>query len=149
MGERNSGSWPPALIMWLMLNLGMLSKPRGECLMPVPFLTDFKFLHIFIEPDKIQSLHCRPQTSTAIACSWTPPDSDFDGYSVECKKLDTREVEFSKRIEKDKTLLNIMTLVPHKRYLVSIKVHSADMTSEVVEDSTITMIDRKWNAELL
>ncbi|KAM9634746.1 receptor-type tyrosine-protein phosphatase beta isoform 5-T5 [Morphnus guianensis] len=94
------------------------------------------------KPDKIQSLHCRPQTSTAIACSWTPPDSDFDGYSVECKKMDTREVEFSKRIEKDKSLLNIMTLVPHKRYLVSIKVHSADMTSEVVEDSTITMIDR-------
>ncbi|CAM9997386.1 unnamed protein product [Bubo scandiacus] len=94
------------------------------------------------KPDKIQSLHCRPQTSTAIACSWTPPDSDFDGYSVECKKMDTREVEFSKRIEKDKSLLSIMTLVPHKRYLVSIKVHSADMTSEVVEDSTITMIDR-------
>ncbi|NXG53692.1 PTPRB phosphatase, partial [Psilopogon haemacephalus] len=94
------------------------------------------------KPDKIQSLHCRPQTSTAIACSWTPPDSDFDGYSVECTKMDTREVEFSKRIEKDKSLLNIMTLVPHKRYLVSIKVHSADMTSEVVEDSTITMIDR-------
>ncbi|XP_054688702.1 receptor-type tyrosine-protein phosphatase beta isoform X3 [Grus americana] len=94
------------------------------------------------KPDKIQSLHCRPQTSTAIACSWTPPDSDFDGYSVECKKMDTREVEFSKRIEKDKSVLNIMTLVPHKRYLVSIKVHSADMTSEVVEDSTITMIDR-------
>ncbi|XP_054034289.1 receptor-type tyrosine-protein phosphatase beta [Dryobates pubescens] len=94
------------------------------------------------KPDKIQSLHCRPQTSTAIACSWTPPDSDFDGYSVECKKMDTREVEFSKRIDKDKSLLNIMTLVPHKRYLVSIKVHSADMSSEVVEDSTITMIDR-------
>uniref|UniRef100_A0A672TJX0 protein-tyrosine-phosphatase n=1 Tax=Strigops habroptila TaxID=2489341 RepID=A0A672TJX0_STRHB len=94
------------------------------------------------KPDKIQSLHCRPQTSTAIACSWTPPDSDFDGYSVECKKMDTREVEFSRRIDKDKFLLNIMTLVPHKQYLVSIKVHSADMTSEVVEDSTITMIDR-------
>ncbi|XP_064365108.1 receptor-type tyrosine-protein phosphatase beta isoform X2 [Dromaius novaehollandiae] len=94
------------------------------------------------KPDKIQSLHCRPQTSTAIACSWTPPDSDFDGYSVECIKMDTREVEFSKRIEKDRSLLSIMTLVPHKRYLVTIKVHSADMTSEVVEDSTITMIDR-------
>uniref|UniRef100_A0A8B9FKS9 protein-tyrosine-phosphatase n=1 Tax=Amazona collaria TaxID=241587 RepID=A0A8B9FKS9_9PSIT len=94
------------------------------------------------KPDKIQSLHCRPQTSTAIACSWTPPDSDFDGYSVECKKMDTREVEFSRRIDKDKSLLNIMTLVPHKQYLVSVKVHSADMTSEVVEDSTITMIDR-------
>lgn len=115
---------------------------------PVPFPTEFQLLNISLEPDKIQSLHCRPQTSTAIACSWTPPDSDFDGYSVECKKMDTHEVEFSKRIEKDKSLLNIMTLVPHKRYLVSIKVHSADMTSEVVEDSTITMIDRKWNSEL-
>lgn len=119
-----------------------------EYMTPVTFLTELQLFNISLEPDKIQSLHCRPQTSTAIACSWTPPDSDFDGYSVECKKMDTREVEFSKRIEKDKSLLNIMTLVPHKRYLVSIKVHSADMTSEVVEDSTITMIDRKWNSEL-
>ncbi|XP_006121625.2 receptor-type tyrosine-protein phosphatase beta isoform X1 [Pelodiscus sinensis] len=94
------------------------------------------------KPDKIQNLHCRPQNSTAIACSWTPPDSDFDGYSIECKKMDTGEVEFSKRLEKERSLQNIMMLVPHKRYLVSIKVHSGDMTSEVVEDSTITMIDR-------
>ncbi|XP_028934309.1 receptor-type tyrosine-protein phosphatase beta [Ornithorhynchus anatinus] len=94
------------------------------------------------KPDKIQNLHCRPQNSTAIACSWIPPDSDFDSYSIECKKMDTREVEFSKTLEKERSLLNIMTLVPHKRYLVSIKVQSAGMTSEVVEDSTITMIDR-------
>ncbi|KAM6215978.1 receptor-type tyrosine-protein phosphatase beta [Rhynchocyon petersi] len=93
-------------------------------------------------PDKIQNLHCRPQNSTAIACSWIPPDSDFDGYSIECRKMDTQEVEFSRKLEKEKSLLNIMMLVPHKRYLVSIKVQSAGMTSEVVEDSTITMIDR-------
>lgn len=128
-----------------MHNLGAVVP--AECMTPVPFPTKLQLFNISLEPDKIQSLHCRPQTSTAIACSWTPPDSDFDGYSVECKKMDTGEVEFSKRIEKDKSLLNIMTLVPHKRYLVSIKVHSADMTSEVVEDSTITMIDRKWNSE--
>lgn len=95
------------------------------------------------EPDKIQNLHCRPQNSTAIACSWVPPDSDFDGYSVECRKMDTQEIEFSRNLEKEKSLLNIMMLVPHKRYLVSIKVQSAGVTSEVVEDSTITMIDRK------
>ncbi|ELK02495.1 Receptor-type tyrosine-protein phosphatase beta [Pteropus alecto] len=94
------------------------------------------------KPDKIQNLHCRPQNSTAIACSWIPPDSDFDGYSIECRKMDTQEVEFSRKLEKEKSLLNIMMLVPHKRYLVSIKVQSAGMTSEVVEDSTITMIDR-------
>lgn len=97
----------------------------------------------YLEPDKIQNLHCRPQNSTAIACSWIPPDSDFDGYSIECRKMDTQEVEFSRKLEKEKSLLNIMMLVPHKRYLVSIKVQSAGMTSEVVEDSTITMIDRK------
>lgn len=58
--------------------------------------------------------------------------------------MDTQEVEFSRKLEKEKSLLNIMMLVPHKRYLVSIKVQSAGMTSEVVEDSTITMIDRKY-----
>ncbi|KAM4676035.1 receptor-type tyrosine-protein phosphatase beta [Discoglossus pictus] len=94
------------------------------------------------KPDRIHHLHCRPQNSTAISCSWTPPDSDFDSYSIECKKMGTDEVEFSKRIERDKSMLTIMTLVPHKRYSVSIKVHSADMTSQVVEESTITMIDR-------
>ncbi|CAH2277884.1 receptor-type tyrosine- phosphatase beta isoform X1 [Pelobates cultripes] len=94
------------------------------------------------KPDKILHLHCRPQNSTAISCTWTPPDSDFDGYSVECKKNGTNDIEFSKRIEKDKSLLTIMTLVPHKEYIVSIKVHSADMTSEEVKASTITMIDR-------
>nr|KAF6453597.1 protein tyrosine phosphatase receptor type B [Molossus molossus] len=94
------------------------------------------------KPDKIQNLHCRPQNSTAIACSWIPPDSDFDGYSIECRKMDTQEVEFSRKLEKERSLLNIVMLVPHKRYLVSIKVQSAGMTSEVVEDSTITMIDR-------
>ncbi|XP_056656711.1 receptor-type tyrosine-protein phosphatase beta isoform X2 [Monodelphis domestica] len=93
-------------------------------------------------PDKIQNLHCRPQNSTAIACSWIPPDSDFDGYSIECRKVDTGEVEFSRRLDKDKSLLNIMTLVPHKQYRVSIKVQSERMTSEVVEETTITMIDR-------
>lgn len=94
------------------------------------------------KPDKIQNLHCRPQNSTAIACSWIPPDSDFDGYSIECRKMDTQEIEFSRKLEKEKSLLNIMMLVPHRRYLVSIKVQSAGVTSEVVEDSTITMIDR-------
>ncbi|CAI9549019.1 unnamed protein product, partial [Staurois parvus] len=94
------------------------------------------------KPDKIQHLHCRPQNSTAISCSWTPPDSDFDAYSIEYKKNGSDVVEYSKRIEKHRSTLTIMHLEPHKRYVVSIKVHSADMISQMVEDSTITMIDR-------
>lgn len=54
--------------------------------------------------------------------------------------MQTAEIEFSRRIEKERSMLNIMTLVPHTTYLVSIKVQSSDMTSEVVEDSTITSI---------
>ena len=57
--------------------------------------------------------------------------------------MDTEEIEFSRRIDRERTVYNIMMLVPHTRYLVSIKVQSADMTSEVVEGNTITMIDRK------
>ncbi|KAM3925338.1 receptor-type tyrosine-protein phosphatase beta isoform 2-T2 [Leptodactylus fuscus] len=94
------------------------------------------------KPDKIQHLHCRPQNSTAISCSWTSPDSDFDGYTIEYKKNGSDVVEYSKRIEKNRSALTIMHLEPHKRYVLSIKVHSADMISQVVEESTITMIDR-------
>ncbi|NXU63132.1 PTPRB phosphatase, partial [Horornis vulcanius] len=101
-------------------------------------------------PAAVTNLKVTENTTDRLSFSWTTSQGELDSYdiflynpdNVECKKMDTREVEFSKRIEKDKSLLNIMTLVPHKRYLVSIKVHSADMTSEVVEDSTITMIDR-------
>lgn len=53
-------------------------------------------------------------------------------------------VEYSKIIEKQRSTLTIMHLEPHKRYIVSIKVHSADMISQMVEESTITMIDRKY-----
>ncbi|XP_068132782.1 receptor-type tyrosine-protein phosphatase beta-like isoform X2 [Hyperolius riggenbachi] len=94
------------------------------------------------KPDKIQHLHCRPQNSTAISCSWTPPNSDFDAYSIEYKKNGSDVVEYSKRFGKARSTLTITHLEPHKRYVVSIKVHSQDMISQVVEDSTITMIDR-------
>lgn len=57
--------------------------------------------------------------------------------------MDTEEIEFSRIIEKERSVYNIMTLVPHTKYSVSIKVQSADMTSEMVTDNSITMIDRK------
>lgn len=147
MGEgRVSDSESPALIrlpIWSTKN--EVHKASMKYINRVFFSIELQLTNFssILEPDKIQNLHCRPQTSTAIACSWAPPDSDFDGYNIECKKMDTGEIAFSKRIEKEKSLFNIMTLVPHKRYMVSIRVHSSDMTSEVVEDSTITMIDRK------
>ncbi|XP_043912939.1 receptor-type tyrosine-protein phosphatase beta isoform X2 [Protopterus annectens] len=93
-------------------------------------------------PDNIPHLHCRPQNSTSISCSWSSPDCDYDGYSIECHHMDTNELVFSKRTGKDTHVYSIMNLEPHKRYLVSVKVISDSMTSDVVKDSAITMIDR-------
>nr|XP_015208256.1 PREDICTED: receptor-type tyrosine-protein phosphatase beta [Lepisosteus oculatus] len=94
------------------------------------------------KPERIQHLHCRPQNSTAISCSWSPPASDYDSYTIECYHQDPRHLVYSQRTGKDTQLYSIVKLEPHKRYSVSVKVISDTMTSEAAEDSVITMIDR-------
>ncbi|KAK1169237.1 hypothetical protein AOXY_G10206 [Acipenser oxyrinchus oxyrinchus] len=94
------------------------------------------------KPERIQHIHCRPQNSTAISCSWSPPQSDYDGYSIECYHQGSRELVYSRRTGKDSSPYNIAKLEPHKRYIVSVKVLSDKMVSRAVEDSVITMIDR-------
>lgn len=97
------------------------------------------------EPDKIQHIRCRPQSSTAVSCSWTPPDSDYNGYDVECYHRDKKELVYSRRIEKGLVQHIIKDLEPDKKYLVAIKVISDTMTSDAVEDSVLTMIDSKYS----
>ncbi|XP_067906520.1 receptor-type tyrosine-protein phosphatase beta isoform X2 [Heterodontus francisci] len=97
--------------------------------------------HIRTRPDKIQHIRCRPQSSTAVSCSWTHPDSDYDGYDVECYHYDKKELVYSRKIEKGLVQYIIKDLEPDKKYLVAIKVISDKMTSDAVEDSVITMID--------
>ncbi|XP_048463887.1 receptor-type tyrosine-protein phosphatase beta [Rhincodon typus] len=92
-------------------------------------------------PDKIQHIRCRPQSSTAVSCSWTHPDSDYDGYDVKCYHYDKKELVYSRRVEKELVQYIIKELEPDKKYLVAIKVISDKMTSDAVEDSVITMID--------
>ncbi|XP_076878415.1 receptor-type tyrosine-protein phosphatase beta isoform X2 [Brachyhypopomus gauderio] len=94
------------------------------------------------KPQGIHSLHCRPLSSTAISCSWSPPEADFDSYTVECSRLDGSALVYSRRTSRDTTLYHITDLEPHKRYSISVKVISDTMTSEAAEDSAITMIDR-------
>ncbi|XP_036375878.1 receptor-type tyrosine-protein phosphatase beta-like isoform X2 [Megalops cyprinoides] len=93
-------------------------------------------------PERIQHIHCRPQSSMAISCSWSPPESDYDSYTIECLHQDSRTLVYSRRTGRDSTLYNIAQLEPHKRYTISIKVISDSMTSEAAEDSVVTMIDR-------
>lgn len=97
----------------------------------------------FSGPERVQHIHCRPQSSTAISCSWSPPESDYDSYTIECQRQDSRTLVYSQRTGRHSTLYNIAQLEPHKRYTVSVKVISDSMTSEAAQDSVVTMIDRE------
>lgn len=103
----------------------------------------FFFFFKMAEPARVKSLHCRPQSSTSISCSWVPPEADYDSYTIECLHQDSHILVYSRRTTRGTTTYVITQLEPHKRYAVSVKVISAGTTSEEVQDSVVTMIDRK------
>lgn len=94
------------------------------------------------KPERVHSLHCRPQSSTSISCSWGPPQADYDSYTIECLHQDTHTLVYSRRTSRESTSYVITQLEPHKRYIISVKVISDGTTSEEAEDSVVTMIDR-------
>ncbi|XP_070686515.1 receptor-type tyrosine-protein phosphatase beta-like [Pempheris klunzingeri] len=94
------------------------------------------------KPERVHSLHCRPQSSTSISCSWGPPEADYDSYTIECLHQDSGVLVYSRRTGRDSTGYLITQLEPHKRYTVSVKVISDRTTSEEALDSVVTMIDR-------
>ncbi|CAJ1055778.1 receptor-type tyrosine-protein phosphatase beta-like [Xyrichtys novacula] len=94
------------------------------------------------KPERVHSLHCRPQSSTSISCSWAPPEADYDSYTIECLHQDSQVLVYSRRTGRDSTSYLITQLEPHKRYAVSVKVISDGTTSDETQDSVITMIDR-------
>ncbi|MEQ2160610.1 hypothetical protein GOODEAATRI_001063, partial [Goodea atripinnis] len=95
-----------------------------------------------IRTKRVHSLHCRPQSSTSISCSWGPPQADYDSYSIECLHQDTHTLVYSRRSRRESTSYIITQLEPHKRYTIFVKVISDGTTSEEAEDSVVTMIDR-------
>ncbi|XP_028440802.1 receptor-type tyrosine-protein phosphatase beta [Perca flavescens] len=94
------------------------------------------------KPERVHGLHCRPQSSTSISCSWAPPEADFDSYTIECLRQDSQVLVYSRRTGRDATTYRITQLEPHRRYSVSVKVISDRTTSEEARDSVVTMIDR-------
>ncbi|XP_047204868.1 receptor-type tyrosine-protein phosphatase beta-like isoform X1 [Girardinichthys multiradiatus] len=94
------------------------------------------------KPERVHSLHCRPQSSTSISCSWGPPQADYDSYSIECLHQDTHTLVYSRRSRRESTSYIITQLEPHKRYTIFVKVISDGTTSKEAEDSVVTMIDR-------
>lgn len=95
------------------------------------------------EPERVHGLHCRPQSSTSISCSWAPPEADYDSYTVECLRQDSQTLVYSRRTGRHSAAYVITQLEPHKHYVVSVKVMSDRTTSEATRDSVVTMIDRK------
>ncbi|KAM8892397.1 receptor-type tyrosine-protein phosphatase beta isoform 2-T2 [Spinachia spinachia] len=94
------------------------------------------------KPERVHSLHCRPQSSTSISCSWGPPQADFDSYTIECLHQESRVLVYSRRTGRDSASYLITQLEPHKHYIVSVKVISDQTTSEESRDRVVTMIDR-------
>uniref|UniRef100_A0A8C5B1C8 protein-tyrosine-phosphatase n=1 Tax=Gadus morhua TaxID=8049 RepID=A0A8C5B1C8_GADMO len=94
------------------------------------------------KPGRVHGLHCRPQSSTSISCSWGAPRAEYDSYTVECLHQGSRTLVYSRRTGRDSTVYLISQLEPHKRYTVSVKVISDTMVSEAARDSVVTMIDR-------
>ncbi|XP_066504838.1 receptor-type tyrosine-protein phosphatase beta-like [Hoplias malabaricus] len=118
-------------------NLRTISSEGGETAYSQPIYTSIR-----TKPERVQSLHCRPQSSTAISCSWNPPEADFDSYTVECWRQDSTGLVYSQRTARNTTLYHITQLEPHRHYSISVRVISNAMTSEAVEDTALTMIDR-------
>ncbi|XP_071318352.1 receptor-type tyrosine-protein phosphatase beta-like isoform X2 [Trachinotus anak] len=94
------------------------------------------------KPERVHSLHCHPQSSTSISCSWGPPVADYDSYTIECLHQDSQTLVYSRRTGRNSTTYIITQLEPHKRYTVSVKVISDQTTSEEAQDDVVTMIDR-------
>ncbi|KAM8862011.1 receptor-type tyrosine-protein phosphatase beta isoform 2-T2 [Synchiropus picturatus] len=94
------------------------------------------------KPERVLSLHCRPQSSTSISCSWTAPESDFDSYTIECLHQDSKTLVYSRRTSRHSAGYLITQLEPHNRYVISVKVISDTSTSEAAQNSVVTMIDR-------
>uniref|UniRef100_A0A4W6C2B3 protein-tyrosine-phosphatase n=1 Tax=Lates calcarifer TaxID=8187 RepID=A0A4W6C2B3_LATCA len=94
------------------------------------------------KPERVHSLHCHPESSTSISCSWAPPVADYDSYTVECLHQDSQTLVYSRRTRRNSTSYVITQLEPHKCYTVSVKVISDTATSEEAQESVVTMIDR-------
>ncbi|KAM9403064.1 receptor-type tyrosine-protein phosphatase beta [Salvelinus alpinus] len=93
-------------------------------------------------PSRLQNMHCFPQSSSSISCSWTFPDSHWDSYTVEVRQQDSWELVYALRLARDSTLLSLENLQPYRRYNVAVRVASAGLSSPAVEENVVTMIDR-------
>ncbi|XP_063072922.1 receptor-type tyrosine-protein phosphatase beta-like isoform X2 [Engraulis encrasicolus] len=94
-------------------------------------------------PTSVQHMHCRPQSSTAVSCSWTPPEADHDSYEVDCRRDDdSGERVYSMVVDRDAMQHQIEKLDPHRLYAISVRARSGGLSSPPATGGAVTMIDR-------
>ncbi|XP_078112385.1 receptor-type tyrosine-protein phosphatase beta-like isoform X2 [Sander vitreus] len=131
------GMFPGRLYTFSLRSVSGIAEPRATRTYSTPIHNSIR-----TKPERVHGLHCRPQSSTSISCSWVPPDADFDSYTIECLRQDSQVLVYSRRTGRDATAYRITQLEPHRRYSISVKVISDQTTSEEARDSVVTMIDR-------
>ncbi|KAM4619051.1 receptor-type tyrosine-protein phosphatase beta isoform 1-T1 [Polymixia lowei] len=131
------GMYPGRLYNFSLRAVSGATEPRAT---PTYSLSIHKSIRT--KPERVHGLHCRPQSSTSISCSWGPPAADYDSYTIECLRQDSRTLVYSRRTGRDSTVYLITQLEPHRRYTISVKAISDSKTSEEALDSVVTMIDR-------
>lgn len=94
-------------------------------------------------PSPLKSLHCFPQSSSSLSCSWTPPLSDFDSYEVECRRQEDGELISVLRLAEGVAAVTLDRLEAYRKYSVSVRLSSAGQTSPAATHTTVTMIDRE------
>ncbi|XP_013882224.1 receptor-type tyrosine-protein phosphatase beta [Austrofundulus limnaeus] len=130
------GMFPGRLYTFSLRTVSGAMQPGGTPTYSDPILNSIR-----TKPERVHSLHCHPQSSTSISCSWGPPEADFDSYSIECLHQESHTLVYSRRTGRDSTSYIITQLEPHKLYAIAVKVISDGSTSEAAEDSVVTMID--------
>uniref|UniRef100_A0A8D3C8I9 protein-tyrosine-phosphatase n=1 Tax=Scophthalmus maximus TaxID=52904 RepID=A0A8D3C8I9_SCOMX len=133
------GMFPGRRYTFSLRTVSGVMEPRAAPTYSIPINNSIRTSRL---PLLIHSLHCRPQSSTSISCSWAPPVADYDSYTVECLHQDSRTLVYSRRTGRNSSTYVVSQLEPHKRYIVSVKVISDGTTSEEARDSVVTMIDR-------
>ncbi|XP_039990021.1 receptor-type tyrosine-protein phosphatase beta-like isoform X2 [Xiphias gladius] len=131
------GMFPGRLYTFSLRTVSGATEPGAKPTYSTPILNSIR-----TKPERVHGLHCHPQSSTSISCSWGPPVADYDSYTIECLKQDSQRLVYSRRSGRNSTTYVIPQLEPHKRYTVSVKVISDKTTSEEAQDSVVTMIDR-------
>ncbi|XP_017294772.1 receptor-type tyrosine-protein phosphatase beta isoform X2 [Kryptolebias marmoratus] len=93
-------------------------------------------------PSPLRSIHCFPESSSSLSCSWSAPLADFDSYQVECRRSDGGEMTSKLRLAAGVTAVTLNHLEAFRNYSVTIRVSSAGQTSPPTSQSAVTLIDR-------